>query len=192
MDSYLIKPWSFFPKWMQLAESRKWEKEIKENLDWMQPKVKVYGQEYLVPRKTVFLGEEGISYSYSGHIHKSIAWPNWFLPLLEKVSLFSNSNFNGCLINLYRNGNDRMGWHADNEKELDPSKSIASLSLGSTRDFCLKHRKSMVKENIPLMDGDLLIMHPPCQEEWIHSIPARKRNLNLRINLTFRCYWKEE
>ena len=132
-------PWEFIPGWMQSNEADKWKKEIYRTLNWEQPKVKVYGKDYLVPRKTVFLGEKGIKYSYSGLIHKANGWPEWFYPLLVKVSIASNCNFNGCLVNLYRNGRDKMGWHSDNEKELNQSKPITSLSLGTSRDFYVKH-----------------------------------------------------
>ncbi len=81
-----------------------------------------------------------------------------------------------------------MGWHSDNEKELDPQKSIASLSLGSTRDFILKHKQKTLKEKLTLGNGDLLIMYPECQRDWIHSIPKRRKIIENRINLTFRTY----
>ena len=81
-----------------------------------------------------------------------------------------------------------MGWHADDEPELDNFKTISSLSLGSTRDFVLKHQTKKIKEVLSLKSGDLLIMHPNCQRDWVHSIPTRKGIIDKRINLTFRCY----
>ena len=183
-------PVELISSWMNPLEAENWKNKLFINLDWQQPKVKFYGKEYLVPRKTSFIGEKNISYSYSGVIHKSDGWPYWFYPLLKKVCFTCKSNFNGCLINLYRNGNDRMGWHSDNEKELDSSQPISSLSLGSSRDFHIKHRYLLKKEFICLKNGDLLIMKPPFQEDWVHSIPIRKKVIDLRINLTFRCYRK--
>ena len=173
---------------MNPIHSIEWKKILMENIKWEQPIVNIYGRKYLVPRKTIFLGEKNIKYRYSGVFHKAIGWPSWFYPLLNMVCLASESQFNGCLINLYRNGSDRMGWHSDNEKELDHTKSIASLSLGSSRDFYFKHRKFSHKHLITLNNGDLLLMHPPCQNEWMHSVPARKKNHYERINLTFRSY----
>ena len=183
-----IVPWKLISAWMNPIETNIWKKQLYENLNWDQPKARIFGKDYLIPRKTIFIGEKGINYSYSGIIHKSNGWPDWFYPILEKVSFESNQKFNGCLINLYRNGNDCMGWHSDNERELKHEKSISSLSLGASRDFFFKHRYLEEKHLINLNDGDLLIMYPPCQEEWLHSLPVRKRIINSRINLTFRCY----
>ena len=143
-------PWTLISGWLNPEESKKWKLKIYKTLKWDQPIVKVFGKKYLVPRKTVFLGEHNIQYSYSGVIHRSNGWPIWFYPLVSKLSVMNNCNFNGCLINLYRNGNDKMGWHADNEKELNPNKPICSISLGASRDFYLKNcstnKKTVFKE----------------------------------------------
>ncbi len=185
------RPWTLLSSWMNIRESENWQKKINKNLTWEQPVVRIYGSSYLVPRKTKFIAENKICYSYSGIRHYGNGWPNWFYPLLEMVNSASNVKFNGCLLNLYRNGYDRMGWHSDNEPELDLTKPISSLSLGAIRDFVLKHRTQEFKESLSLQAGDLLIMNPICQKEWIHSIPIRRNIKNERINLTFRCYKKD-
>ena len=95
-----------------------WKNILLEKLEWDQPVVKVYSKRYSVPRLTAFLGSNGISYKYSGLIQYAKNWPDWFYPLLDHIRNFSSTNYNGCLINLYRDGNDCMGWHSDNEKEL--------------------------------------------------------------------------
>jgi alkylated DNA repair dioxygenase AlkB len=136
------------------------------------------------------LAEQGLQYRYSGAIHVGEGWPDWFHPLLEQVNHIAQAQFNGCLLNLYRDGDDRMGWHADDETEIDQSQPIASLSLGSTRDFLFRHRGDQTKRAaIPLADGDLLIMHPGCQERWMHSVPQRRKVKTVRINLTFRHFF---
>ena len=183
-------PCKLIPGWLNTLESEEWNLKLYKNLDWGQPEIKVYGKNFLVPRKTVFLGEKDISYTYSNFVHYSKLWPDWFYPLLEKVCFTSKCIFNGCLVNLYRDGRDRMGWHSDNEIELDASKPISSLSLGSSRDFDIKHRYLNKKERINLKNGDLLIMYPPFQSKWLHSIPVRKKIHDYRINLTFRSYLK--
>ena len=180
--------WELISSWMKPLEAEIWKLKLYKFLDWGQPKVNVYGKTYLVPRKTIFIADKGIQYRYSGFSHKSNGWPDWFIPLLHKVSAASRCNFNGCLINLYRDGNDRMGWHSDNEKELNPSKPITSLSLGTSRDFLLKNKFSSKKDKILLKDGDLLIMSPFFQDDWVHCIPVRKKIIDYRINLTFRVY----
>ena len=107
---------------------------------------------------TVFLACEGIHYRYSGAIHTGDGWPGWFKPLLHQVNEACETNFNGCLLNCYRHGDDRMGWHADDEPEIDQRAPIASLSLGATRDFQLRHRQTAhLKMSLPLADGDLLV-----------------------------------
>ena len=189
-DSYKLRPWTFIPSWLSTIDSQLWQNRIYENLRWQRPLVKVYGSSYVVPRKIAFLAEKNICYKYSGLVHYGIGWPDWFSPLLEKVAHACNTNFNGCLINLYRNGNDRMGMHADDEIEIDSTKPIASLSFGAARDFIFKHRNGNIREVLSLKDGDLLIMHPTCQESWLHSVPIRKNIINARINLTFRSYIK--
>ena len=182
------RPWTYLPSLFNPKDSEVWAKRITKNISWEQPLVRVYGKRYLVPRKTSFLAENQISYRYSGISHYGNGWPNWFLPLLGIVRSVSKSRFNGCLLNLYRNGYDRMGWHSDNENELDLSKPIASLSFGAPRDFYLRHRSKNARQLLTLKTGDLLIMHPDCQKEWMHSIPARRKVLTPRVNLTFRCY----
>ncbi|WP_320667980.1 alpha-ketoglutarate-dependent dioxygenase AlkB family protein [Prochlorococcus sp. MIT 1307] len=182
------RPWILIPSWMNIKDSEYWKNQINKNLVWEQTVVRVYGSLHVAPRMTNFLSEKHISYCYSGTKHFGDGWPDWFFPLLESVNFASKVKFNGCLLNLYRNGNDRMGWHSDDEAELDLTKPISSLSLGATRDFFLKHRSKNIKEVITLRRGDLLIMHPNCQKEWLHSIPTRKKVINQRINLTFRCY----
>ena len=138
---------------------------------------------------TEFLGADGLSYRYSGAMHHGHGWPDWFQPLARRVIDACRADFNGCLLNFYRHGDDRMGWHADDEPEIDNSQPIASLSLGATRDFCLRHRQNTAhRETLTLSDGDLLIMHPGCQKDWMHAVPTRRRIKTPRINLTFRCF----
>ncbi|AAP99846.1 MULTISPECIES: alpha-ketoglutarate-dependent dioxygenase AlkB family protein [Prochlorococcus] len=182
-------PFTLIRKWIKPISADKLTEVIIENIDWEQPTLKIYGKKHLVPRLTKFLGDSGIHYKYSGIEHIGKGWPGWFLPILKSVSDYCKVDYNGCLLNLYRNGDDCMGWHSDNEKELDHKKPISSLSLGASRDFFLKNRSnSSKKETLILRNGDLLIMDPSCQSNWIHSIPRRKRNQELRLNLTFRKY----
>ena len=157
--------------------------------EWQQPIVQVYGRHHPVPRLTMFLAEQDVSYRYSGTRHYGEGWPTWFLPLLDQVNTACGCRFNGCLLNLYRHGEDRMGWHADDEAEIDQSQPIASLSLGSNRDFQLRHRhQRQHRHTLELTSGDLLMMHPGCQRDWLHAVPQRKRIKTPRINLTFRCF----
>tara|TARA_Y100001968_G_scaffold38734_1_gene29560 strand:- start:551 stop:1129 length:579 start_codon:yes stop_codon:yes gene_type:complete len=185
------KAWEVISGWMNHNMSLYWINKLQREISWQRPVVKIFGKKHIVPRKTSFLAEKGISYRYSGYTHYGIGWPIWFLPLLELVQQETSIEFNGCLLNLYRSGNDHMGWHSDAEKELDKSKAIASLSLGSERDLLLKNKKLGLKEKLSLSNGDLLIMHPACQDNWLHSLPKRRNITGLRINLTFRKYLRD-
>ncbi len=181
-------PFILIPGWVEKTKAIQLSNQLLSEVNWEQPKVKIFGKSYLVPRLTAFLASKEINYSYSGVKHIGKGWPDWFIPLLEKVKHFCKTDYNGCLLNLYRNGNDCMGWHADNEKELDLEKKIASLSLGATRDFYFRNIVNLKKECFSISNGDLLIMEPGCQETWVHSLPRRKMVNELRINLTFRRY----
>ena len=184
-----VQPWDLIRGWAKPDTATFWRNQLTESVDWQQPIVKVYGREHPVPRLTAFLAETGVRYRYSGTQHIGSGWPEWFTPLLEKVKHACCCNFNGCLLNLYRHGEDRMGWHADDEPEIDQRSPIASLSLGANRDFQLRHRHQMgQKACLTLADGDLLVMQPGCQQSWHHCIPQRKKIRTTRINLTFRRF----
>ncbi len=187
-NSLDLHQWTLTSTWMSRVDCRFWMNEITNKVDWQQPYVSVYGSFHLVPRMNAFLADKHITYRYSGVIHCGNGWPNWFSPLLNSVNSFCEVKFNGCLINLYRNGYDHMGWHSDDEKELDLSKPIASLSFGAARDIAFRHRDYKLRELLLLEEGDLLVMHPGCQENWMHSLPTRRKIKDPRINLTFRCY----
>ncbi len=173
---------------MAAPEASLWKDCLSKRVSWQQPVVKVYGRAHPVPRLSAFLAEQGIDYRYSGLSHSGQGWPGWFEPLRDQLCRFSGVGFNGCLLNLYRNGEDRMGWHADDEAEIDPSFPIASLSFGATRDLRFRHRNGKFRDVLELADGDLLLMHPSCQRDWQHSLPPRRRISTMRINLTFRKF----
>ncbi len=181
-------PWTLIPSWLDQNQSDFWRYELFSKIRWERPILNVYGKQYPSPRLCAFIGDINIKYSYSGVTHIAYGWPNWFQPLLKDLIAATGSNFNGCLINLYRDGKDKMGWHADDESVINSSQPIASLSLGAQRDFVFKNRFNGIKQSLCLSDGDLLLMEPDCQLHWIHSLPARQRVKNVRINLTFRCY----
>ena len=180
--------WDLLSSWMIPSESLYWQSNLANKVDWKRHKVYIYGKEHVIPRMSAFIAEEGISYKYSGHTLYGYGLPDWFLPLLHKVNRQCEIKYNGCLFNLYRDGNDHMGWHSDDELELDSSMVIASLSLGAERDFLFKNRFTDSRHKLTLKNGDLLLMHPNCQRNWLHSLPVRKRIKDIRFNLTFRKY----
>ncbi|SDR65770.1 Alkylated DNA repair dioxygenase AlkB [Gramella sp. MAR_2010_147] len=156
--------------------------------DWKQDKIKLFGKEILQPRLTALFGEKGKSYKYSGLEMFPKEFPEELLKIKRKCEAIDQGiKFNVCLANLYRDGKDSMGWHADDEKELGKNPVIASLSLGTERIFHLKHKNiSTARHKIRLQHGSLLMMKGTTQEFWKHQLPKTKKIVSPRINLTFR------
>ena len=154
---------------------------------WQEDTLKIFGKVYKQPRLTALYGEEGKSYSYSG----ITMFPLPFTPLIHELKTLiekeTDLKFTTVLLNLYRDGNDSMGWHSDDEKELGKNPVIVSLSLGAKRYFHLKHKKDKnLKFRISLDHGSLLLMKGTTQHHWLHQLPKSKKVTEPRINLTFR------
>jgi alkylated DNA repair dioxygenase AlkB len=151
---------------------------------WEQKVLNIYGKEVPLPRLTAWYGEAG--YNYSGVKND----PQPMTPLLseirEKIHETTLQKFNSVLLNLYRDENDSVGWHSDDEPSVQWN-IIASLSLGATRPFILRKQKDKkCKVTINLEDGDLVLMSGTLQKHWHHQIPKTGRQTDGRINLTFR------
>jgi alkylated DNA repair dioxygenase AlkB len=131
-------------------------------------------------------GNKGIKYNYSGKLHPALPWTEVLLKLKAITEDVTHATYNACLLNLYHSGNEGMGWHADNEREMKAGGSIASWSFGVQRPFVFKHRKSGEKLLIDLEPGSLLEMKGETQEHWLHQLPKRLRISSPRINVTFR------
>lgn len=156
-------------------------------IPWQQHKVFVFGKWHLSPRLSCFMGQEGISYEYSGQTYQATLWQQDLQKLSQKLTELLHTEFNSVLCNYYRHGLDKMGRHRDNEKELGDRPIIASISLGATREFRLygvKDKKLAFK--LDLAHGDLLVMSGDLQEHYAHEIPRQSKIKEGRINLTFR------
>ncbi|XP_038215610.1 DNA oxidative demethylase ALKBH2-like [Zerene cesonia] len=158
-------------------------------------KIKVFGKIYPLPRQQVAYGDPGITYTYSNLTVPALPWPEPILALRNFLFKLKGIKYNFVLVNKYRDGNDHMGEHRDNEPELDRNIPIASISFGQERIFILKHkearkpgpnRKQIAPVTINLEHGSVLFMNPPTNDIWYHSLPKRKKMLGIRINLTFR------
>jgi len=153
-------------------------------------KVKIFGKTHPIPRQQSAYGDPGLTYRYSGTTVPALPWSSTLAMLRDLVELKTGVRYNFVLVNRYKDGNDKMGDHKDDEKELAKNASIASLTLGAERDFVFKHqdRKNNKVENVKLVlkDGMLLLMNPPTNSFWYHGLPPRKSCLQPRINLTFR------
>ena len=162
-------------------------KQLLTQVKWKEDHIRIFGKTYLQPRLTALFGEQGKSYTYSGiQMHPTPFTPE-LLDLKKKIEDLSGEHFTTCLLNLYRDGQDSNGWHADNEKELGNQPFIASVSLGATRAFHLKHREDKsLRFRMQLEHGSLLLMGGAMQESWLHQIPKTRKPVGKRINLTFR------
>ncbi|MFB9885428.1 alpha-ketoglutarate-dependent dioxygenase AlkB family protein [Balneatrix alpica] len=152
---------------------------------WNQPSIQVFGHWHPIPRLQAWMGD--VHYRYAGLTLPPTPWHPQVQQLREHLSTHLQQPFNSVLLNLYRSGQDKMGWHADDEPELDRTAAIASISLGAMRAFHLRHQgHSRSHSKIWLEDGSLLIMRPGSQQHWQHALPASRRCQAPRINLTFR------
>ena len=160
-------------------------------LPWQADIVTLFGKTHVTTRQIVWMGGSDIDYHYSGHTRQTIAWTDNVFHVKRHVeeqltALGINTNFNSCLLNYYPSGDDGMGYHADDEKELGDQPIIASLSLGATRKFVFKHKKTQDKVELYLESGQLIVMHGDTQKYWKHTIPKTKNVSEGRISLTFR------
>lgn len=160
-------------------------------LPWQADIVTLFGQTHITTRQIVWMGEKDASYHYSGHARQAIVWSETVSQVkrhIEQVlrDIGVTADFNSCLLNYYPSGTDGMGYHSDDEKELGHQPIIASLSLGATRKFVFKHKKTQDKVELYLESGQLIVMHGDTQTFWKHTITKTKRVSAGRISLTFR------
>lgn len=162
--------------------TQKWK-----NIAWRRDEVFLFGKRYLTPRLTAWYGDADASYSYSNNQLKPMPWSPELLRLKQKIETVSPRGYNSVLLNWYRNGDDHMGWHSDDEKELGQNPEIASLNLGASRRFVLRLKTDhSQKIEFNLNNGDLLLMKGALQHHWQHYVPKQKKVNQGRINLTFR------
>jgi len=159
-----------------------------QTINWKQEEIKMYGKTFAVPRLTAWYGYESFNYSYSGIMCNPDPWTKELLDIKRVIEHFMpEEDFNSVLLNLYRNGNDKVSWHADDERELGVNPIIASVSLGAERRFDLKHKDYPdEKLQLNLKAGSLIVMREALQHNWLHQIPVQKKINDPRINLTFR------
>jgi alkylated DNA repair dioxygenase AlkB len=158
-----------------------------DELDWRQHHIKIFGKLLPQPRLSALYGINDQSYTYSNLTLKPLKFTPKLLEIHQKLKELTKINFTHCLANLYRDGNDSMGWHADDEKELGENPVIASVSLGAARRFQLKHKSdSNLKAQLDLEHGSLLLMKGTTQHFWKHQLSKTKKPVSPRINLTFR------
>ncbi|SFA74403.1 Alkylated DNA repair dioxygenase AlkB [Flavobacterium swingsii] len=176
----------YYPDFFPLAKANELFLKLQNEIPWQQDNITVFGKMHAQPRLTALFGNEGKPYGYSNIVMQPHAWSPLIVFIKDEVEKICNENFTTVLLNLYRDGKDSNGWHADNEKELGRNPIIASVSFGTERVFQLKHNTLELKQNIVLQHGSLLIMRGTTQHFWKHQIPKTKKEIEPRINLTFR------
>ena len=177
----------YFQYFFNTDEAEHFYSKLSETIPWQQDPITVFGKTYDQPRLTALHANNTKPYSYSGITMYPNQMTTELTAIYERIRTISSVEFTSVLLNLYRDGKDSNGWHADNEKELGKSPSIASVSFGAQRFFHLKHRT--IKEarlKVLLHSGSLLLMEGDTQEKWLHQIPKRAKPIQPRINLTFR------
>jgi alkylated DNA repair dioxygenase AlkB len=157
------------------------------SLDWRVDQIYMFGKLITTKRKVAWVGDEGCAYTYSGIKKEPQAWTPELLQIKSKLEAIAQCKFNSCLLNLYHDGSEGMGWHSDDESELVQTAPIASLSLGAARKFSFKHKTDKTNASLMLENGSVLIMHAPTQTFWNHSLVKTTRPVGPRINLTFRA-----
>jgi alkylated DNA repair dioxygenase AlkB len=173
----------YYPAFYSRSEADALFASLLENITWKQERGRF---NRLYPRLTALYADPGLVYKYSGVIYPSLPWTPELEAIRRRVEAAAGAPFNSVLLNRYRDGNDSMGYHADNEPELGINPIVPSISLGAVRRFVLRHKKKKVKKEFELAHGSLLIMGGTLQHFWVHALPKTARPVGERINLTFR------
>ena len=176
----------FDPHFLADGEAAEAFAALRDSLPWSVHRIRLFGREVDSPRLSAWLGEPGASYRYSGTRFEPHPWTPALRALRDRVAVAAGVEFNSVLANRYRSGADHMGWHSDDEPELGPEPVIASLSLGATRRFRLRHRRGDPALAIDLPPGSLLVMRGQTQRLYRHALPRTARPVGERLNLTFR------
>ena len=175
----------FYPRLFHPPESTQLLTDLLNQIEWKHEPIKIFGKSVLQPRLTAYYGTK--AYTYSGVAMQPLPWNQPLLQIKDKIEPLINTHFNGVLLNLYRDGQDYIGWHSDDEKDLAKGSVIGSLSLGETRRFIFRRRDNhQNKVELTLNDGDFLVMGGDTQKFWQHHVPKSAKSTEPRINLTFR------
>ncbi|WP_279362458.1 alpha-ketoglutarate-dependent dioxygenase AlkB family protein [Xanthomonas sacchari] len=177
----------WYPEWLDPAVAAALCAQLLQDVTWEVHSIRLFGKLVDSPRLSCWIGDADASYRYSGTLFAPHPWPAALLPLRARLAAETGVAFNSVLANRYRDGRDAMGWHSDDERELGPTPMIASLSLGATRRFVLRHRQQpALRQALELTSGGLLLMAGDTQRLYRHALPRTAKPVGERINLTFR------
>ena len=155
-------------------------------IPWEHDEVIIFGKRIRTRRKVAWYGDSNYSYTYSNSTKQALPWTKELSNLKEKMNALVEAKFNSCLLNMYHDGSEGIGWHSDDEKSIGKCTAIASLSFGAERTFLFKHKQTKEIISLGLEHGSLLVMKDLTQLNWLHSLPKCKTVIRPRINLTFR------
>ncbi|TXH65890.1 MAG: alpha-ketoglutarate-dependent dioxygenase AlkB [Lysobacteraceae bacterium] len=178
----------FCREWFQREEADAMQAVLRLAIPWETHRIRLFGREIDTPRRSCWIGDPRAVYTYSRMRFEPHPWPVALRDIRERLREGIGLDFNSVLANLYRNGRDKMGWHSDDEPELGPCPTIASLSLGATRRFIFKPRCEGGRGRlaVDLPHGSLLLMAGETQARYRHALPGTRAAVGERINLTFR------
>lgn len=179
---------NYYGQLLKLSQSKYYFDTLINTIDWKNDEAIIYGKHIITKRKVALYGDSEYAYTYSNTTKQALVWTKELLELKTMVEATAGVSYNSCLLNLYHNGSEGMGWHSDDEKTLGLNINIASLSLGAERSFSFKHKTTKQTLSIILQTGSLLVMEEPTQIHWLHSLPKTTKVTTPRINLTFRTF----
>ncbi len=177
---------NYYGKIITSLESNSYFDNLLNTIEWENDQSIIFGKLIVTKRKVAWYGDTDFEYSYSNTLKRALPWTKDLIDLKAIVEEKTNEKFNSCLLNLYHDGNEGMGWHSDAEKELKKNGAIGSLSFGAERKFIFKHKQTNERISVILENGSLLVMKDTTQSNWQHRLPPTKRISRPRINLTFR------
>lgn len=176
----------YYDNWLQPDPANHALKVLLQEIDWKQDELLMFGKRIVTKRQVAWYGDGPFQYRYSNSVKTALPWTPQLLFLKMATEATLGISFNSCLLNLYHNGGEGMGWHSDDEPELGEDPVIASISLGAARRFQFKHKTTLETCSVLLENGNLLLMRGTCQRHWLHQLPKSGRIPEPRINLTFR------
>lgn len=155
-------------------------------IPWEHDETVMFGKRIVTKRKVAWFADGGRAYAYSGTEKRAHGWTEHLLSLKAAAEMLSGVACNSCLLNLYHDGSEGMGWHSDDERSLQPGAPILSLSFGAVRKFSFKHKRTKETVSVFLDNGSLLVMGGETQKHWHHQLPKTSKVSSPRVNLTFR------
>jgi len=176
----------YFGAVINAEEASLYLKELLATTAWRRDEVTLFGKRIITAREVAWYGDQNFPYRYSGATKIALPWSEPLQKLKRLIEQRTGATYNSCLLNLYHDGGEGMGWHSDDERELTPQGAIASVSLGAERRFSFRHKRSGETIDVMLEHGSLLLMKGATQTHWVHRLPPARRVREARVNLTFR------